>query len=79
MIARLVYEALLLAPSASPSADADGVANGSSADAIIAELLQLRVAAVGAFASVPLPHLRRDWAHPRHICAGTSHIPFSRP
>ncbi len=19
----------------------------------------------------PLPHLRRDWAHPRHICAGT--------
>jgi hypothetical protein len=19
----------------------------------------------------PPPHLRRDWAHPRHICAGT--------
>ena len=19
----------------------------------------------------PLPHLRRDWAHPRHICTGT--------
>ena len=86
MIARIVYEALLLAPSASPSADADGVADGSSAEAIIAELLQLRVAAVGAFASVrrhvlvaatsaqglgsPLPHLRRDWARRCHICAG---------
>ncbi len=23
----------------------------------------------------PLPHLRRDWAHRRHICAGTGLIP----
>ena len=23
----------------------------------------------------PLPHLRRDWAHPSHICAGTGRTP----
>ncbi len=23
----------------------------------------------------PLPHLRRDWAHPCHICAGTGRVP----
>ncbi len=24
-----------------------------------------------------LPHLRRDWAHPSHVCAGTGLTPFS--
>jgi hypothetical protein len=54
--------------------------------AVIAEeRMATRLSVMSLFRDLqaPLPHLHRDWAHPRHICTGTGitpcHVAFLRP
>jgi hypothetical protein len=42
---------------------------------VVCTAIRHSIALVALLKGSPLPHLRRDWAHPRHICAGTGLSP----